>query len=404
MLITSGALSPDALRDKVAVVTGAGRGIGFEAARSMACLGARVIVAERDSVTGKAAVAGICREFGEGRALFVQTDVAEEKSVERLRAKAHDVFGRADIVVNNATITPMGAVKDRPIADWDVSYGVNLRGPVMLARAFLPGMIARDWGVFVCVSSVGHAYMGAYECFKAAQMHLAETIDAELEGTGVVAFTVGPGLVRTPGAEAGIAELAPMYGKTIDEFYSMSMDQVITVEEAGAGFAAAVALASRFRGQEIGSRQALMAAGILIGSEREAASRGPLSPGQRAEALSLADTIKTTLAEQSEGWTRRSLFERQWVIRDFRKNAGMPVDQWLAALDRLTDALAVGSQEETPAPPPLQHLASYYSHLAQLAEGYERDPGKREEQLAVIRRWEGDVRRLAAILCNSQTT
>lgn len=403
MLVLSGILGPDALRDKVAVVTGAGRGIGLEAARSMASLGAQVIVAERDAVTGRAAAEGICRELGAGRALFVQTDVAEERSVERLRAKAHEVFGHVDIVVNNATITPMGPVKDRAIADWDASYRVNLRGPVMLARTFLPEMIAHNWGVFVCVSSVGQAYMGAYECFKAAQVHLAETIDAELEGTGVVAFTIGPGLVRTPGAEAGIAELAPMYGKTVEEFYSMSKDQVIGVEEAGAGFAAAVALASQFRGQEIGSTQALIAAGIPIGSEPKAASQGPLSRAQKSEALSLAGTIRATLAEQSEGWTKRSLFERQWVIRDFRKNAGMPVDQWLAALDRLAEALEAGGEGESLAPPPLQELASYYSHLAKLAEGYERDPAKRQEQLVVIGGWESDVRRLAGLLHNSQS-
>jgi len=404
MLITSGTLPSDALRDKVAVVTGAGRGIGFEAARCMARLGAKVVVAELDPVTGRAAAAGISRESGEGRSLFVRTDVAEERSIERLRAEAHDAYGRVDIVVNNATITPMGAVKDRAIADWDASYRVNLRGPVMIARTFLPEMIARDWGVFVCVSSVGHAYMGAYECFKVAQVHLAETIDAELEGTGVVAITVSPGLVRTPGAEAGIAELAPMYGKTVDEFYNMSKGQLITVEEAGAGFAAAVALASRFRGQEIGSRQALIAAGIRIGSESEAGSQRPLSPSQRAEALSLSETVGATLAEQSEGWKKRSLFERQWVIRDFRKNAGMPVDQWLEALDRLTEALRLERHEGALAPPPLQQLAAYYSHLAQLAEGYEKDPAKREEQHTIIGRWEGDVRSLAALLQNSQPT
>ncbi len=81
-----------------------------------------------------------------------------------------------------------GAVKDLPIGDWDTSYRVNLRRPVLLARAFLPGMLERDSGVIVCVSSVGEAYMGAYKSFKAAQAHLARILDAELEKTVVITF------------------------------------------------------------------------------------------------------------------------------------------------------------------------------------------------------------------------
>ena len=113
-----------------------------------------------------------------------------------------------------------------PVESWDASYRVNLRGPVLLAQALLPGMAERGSGVFVCVSSVGEAYMGAYETFKAAQVHLGQTLAAELEESGVVAFTIGPGLVRTPGAEAGIAALAPLYGKSVEEFYAMSAEQI----------------------------------------------------------------------------------------------------------------------------------------------------------------------------------
>jgi NAD(P)-dependent dehydrogenase (short-subunit alcohol dehydrogenase family) len=398
-LIATGTLAPDTLAGQVAVVTGAGRGIGFEAARALVWLGAHVVLAEIDKRTGRDAVARISTEFGEGTATFHQTDVGDERSVSRLTRQVLRAHRRVDIVLNNATVTPMGAVHTMPVKAWDASYQVNLRGPVLLAHAFLPGMIERDYGVFVCVSSVGEAYMGAYESLKAAQVHLSQTLDAELKGTGVIAFTIGPGIVRTPGAEAGIAALAPLYGKTVEEFYAMSQDHLISVEAAGAGFAAAIAQADRYRGDEVGSVQALQAAGISLTDQALETKALDLDDEERSLALALCRQVRTTLAEQADGWEQRSLFERQWVIRDFRKHAGRTVDQWLAELDRLTrslaqsDLTAVASQHV-----PLDALARYYEHLQELAASYEKDPEKRQEQLEIIRGWQQTAERLGTFL------
>ncbi len=399
MLIGTGRLKADTLRGDVAVVTGAGRGIGFEAARALAWLGARVVIAELDPTTGAPAADAIQQEHGGGTAAFLQTDVGSEESVGHLKAEARRLFGKVDVVLNNATITPMGAVTDRTIQDWDASYGVNLRGPVLLAQAFLPEMIARGRGVFVCVSSVGQAFMGAYESFKAAQVHLAETLDAELEGTGVLAFTIGPGLVRTPGAAAGIAELAPMYGKTVEEFFALSKDHIVSPEEAGAGFAAAIALAEQFHGQEISSKQALLAAGISMTEAGVVASLGVLSQGESARAISLSCRISATLQEQAAGWAKRSLFERQWMLRDFRKNAGMPVENWVKALDDLAQALESSDRPlHSTTRPPLEQLAGFYAHMQKLAAGYEKDPIKLEAQLKVVRAWQDDVENLRELV------
>ena len=182
--------------------------------------------------------------------------------MENLARQALRLAGKVDAIINNATLAPLGAVRDRSIKDWDASYRVNLRGPVLLAQAFLPGMLQRKSGVFVCVSSVGGAYMGAYETLKSAQVELAKTLDGELEGTGVIVFTIGPGIVPTATAQAGVAQIAPLYGKTTEELFAMYKDMMISVEAAGAGFAAAVALAEHFRGLEIWSKQALITAGI----------------------------------------------------------------------------------------------------------------------------------------------
>jgi NAD(P)-dependent dehydrogenase (short-subunit alcohol dehydrogenase family) len=383
------------LKGQVAIATGAGRGIGFETARALIWLGARVVVAEIDEHTGREAAERLTRESGNRKAVFVQTDVGSEPSVDRLKCRVLESFGGVDIVINNATITPMGAVQDVPISRWDASYQVNLRGPVLLAQAFLPGMVKRDYGVLVCVSSVGEAYMAAYETFKAAQVHLGSTLDAELEGTGVHVFTIGPGMVRTPGLQAAAEELAPLYGKTVEEFYVISQEHELTAEAAGAGFAAAVALASRFRGQEISSKQALLAAGIDPLQEKRKRPRQKLDVRQVSQASELCRRVRQTLKEQSEGWAERSLFERHWMFRDFKKNAGMPVEQWLETLRRVERVLDDPDRSALMRlDPPIYRLVSYYHHLQDLARGYVQDQVKLEEQLRIIQMWRDEADQL----------
>lgn len=385
-LILTGALPPRALAGQVAVVTGAGQGIGYEAARALAWLGADVVIAEI-SPEGAAAARRINQETGKQQAWFIRTDVSKPGNVKRLARNVLRRYGKTDIVLNNATVAPMGAVKDQPVQNWDDSYGVNLRGPVLLAQHFLPGMLERDHGVFVCVTSEGLAHMGAYETMKAAQGHLARTLDAELEGTGVIAFSIGPGLVRTKTAMEAIERLAPLYGKSVDEFYEMNQDHILSAEEAGTSFAAAIALAERFRGQEAGARQALLAGGIELsagGTETLA-----LSEEERVRALELGREVYQTLKEQSDDWLKRSIFERQWLLRDFQKAAGMPIDQWLAALERILHLLESNDESGlVKLYAPLDQLAGFYRHLQELAKGYVKDPQQLEENLTIVRGWE----------------
>lgn len=399
-LIATGVFDRQALQGQVAVVTGAGQGIGFEAARSLAWLGADVVIAEI-SPEGKTAAQQINQEMGRACAFYIRTDVSKPGSVKRFARKVLHTYGKVDIVLNNATVAPIGAVKDNPIENWDYSYGVNLRGPVLLVQHFLPGMLERDYGVLVCVTSEGLAHMGAYETMKAAQAHLARTLDAELEGTGVIAFSIGPGLVRTRTAVESIERLAPLYGKSVEEFYAMNEEHIISVEEAGAAFAAAIVLAARFRGQEMGSRQALMAAGI----EHTVTANGSvnLSEEGRLRALALCREITQTLREQSDGWLERSLFERQWLLRDFKKAAGMPVEQWLEALEKLIHLLDMGDFSALGQMyAPLAQLAYFYVHLQELARGYTQDPKELEKHLAIVQHWQLTVEQLEAILKKEQ--
>lgn len=136
-LIITGKFNKQALKDQVAIVTGSEGGIGFEAARSLAWLGAKVVLAEISS-SGKAAADKINKELGNQSAWFVKTDVGHEISVARLARKVLKKYGQADIILNNATVATLGAVARVNIKAWDSSYRVNLRGPVLMAQKFYP--------------------------------------------------------------------------------------------------------------------------------------------------------------------------------------------------------------------------------------------------------------------------
>ena len=395
MIISELGLKSDALQGETVIVTGAGGGIGYAAARALLWLGANVVIAEINHQNGRKAEHGLEGEFGNDRVLFVQTDVGDEASVRNLYNLSVLAFGQVDAVLNNATIAVLGQVKDLPIEEWDKSYHVNLRGPVLMAKTFLPEMIQRNHGVFVCVSSTGTAFLGGYETFKAAQVHLANTLDAELEGTNVIAYTIGPGLVPTETASKAIAQLAPQMGMSVETFFEMNKGAVLSVEEAGAGFAASIVFAEKFRGQEISSMQALKAADIRFGAREAENNSEEISSDKRRQAQALCERVRVTLNGQSDGWKSRSLFERQWVIRDFKKTAGMPAEEWLATLEHLEEHLhGVGAIT----PPPLDKLAGYYQHLADLAKGYEKDPARLEENLRYVYGWRDEVKALEEIL------
>ena len=426
LLIATGTLREGALAGQVAIVTGAGGGIGFEAARALAWLGAAVVIAEINADAAIDAANRLAAEPFAPEVVAVPTDVADEASVARLVETTCARFGAIDIVVNNATFAPAGdPVTTAPVSDWDRSYAVNLRGPVLLARACLPSMLGRRRGVFVCVSSTGGPYLGAYESLKAAQVALGNTLDAELEGSGVVAFTIGPGLVPTATAVDAVERLAPKLGMTLPEFYRLNRGALLSVEAAGAGFAAAVAMAARYAGQEISSSQALVDVGIAVPDEV------PLPPGASADAdptvpapttvsavsvgegdgipptpqalddevLGQCRIVRTTLEEQAAGWHERSFFERQWMLRDFKQRAGMPVERWLEGLARLERRLAAGHEQPTARDRlALERLAAFYAHLGDLARGYVKDPDERDRQVAIALGWRDDVDRLRELL------
>lgn len=399
MLISKGNLSRESLKDKTVVVTGAGRGIGFEAAKALAWLGANVVIAEIDEKNGKAAEESLKKEFGD-KALFVKTDVGSEKDIDKLSEAATKRFGKVDIVLNNATVFPIGAIKDAPIEQWDFSYRVNLRGPVLLARKFLPSMLQRKAGVFVCVSSSGAVpFMGPYETFKTAQVEFANTLAAEVEGSGVYAFTIGPGISKTPGFADGGAKVAALMGMSLEDLFELNRNVQISPEAAGTGFALAIVQAEKYDGQETSSIQVLREAGIPFTSEEEKleTDKTGAKAGTQGNTMELYEPVLKTYLEQSEGWKKRNLFERQWVSRDFKKNTGRTVDEMQATLKALGNVLK--NQASTKEfIEPLNNLAAYYVHQQDQLKGYEKDQKKLQENMKVIDNWIKDTKALIQAL------
>ena len=190
----------DELRSQVAIVTGAGRGLGRAIALALARAGARVGLVARFEEQLAETVVGV-REAG-GEALAVVTDVSDPAAVERMARQVERTLGPADLLVNNAGITgPLGPMWEADVGEWWHSVEVNLRGPYLCSRAFLPGMIERRRGRIINLSTsaatVAVPHMGAYVIAKTALIRFTENLAAELINSGVSVFAISPGTVRT---------------------------------------------------------------------------------------------------------------------------------------------------------------------------------------------------------------
>lgn len=178
----------------------------------------------------------------------------------------------------------------------------------------------------------------------------------------------------------------------------MSEEHSISAEAAGAGFAAVVVFMKKFRGQEISAEQALMEFGIEIRDALPMGKGKTLTGDELEGALALLRSICMTITERAKGWRKRSLFKRQWMFRDFKKNAGMSVERWLDSLDTFERALSSDQGDGRVHNPPLDKLSAFYVHLKELAAGYEKDAKKLEEHNRIIDAWKNEVDSLISLL------
>ena len=192
------------LRNKVAIVTGGGAGMGLAVAKAYAQEGARVVIAEIKPSDGEAAVNAIRADGGE--AIFVRTDVAKASDVEAMVAQAVQHFGGVDVLYSNAAIQLVGKdARAHELSEeiWDRTYSVNIRGVWLCAKYVIPSMLQQGGGSIINVASptglVGCAPgYTAYSSSKGAVYGLTRVMAADYARDKIRVNAVVPGATETP--------------------------------------------------------------------------------------------------------------------------------------------------------------------------------------------------------------
>lgn len=187
------------LKNKVAIITGAGSGIGRGAALAFVRQGAKVLVADWTEEGGKATVDLIKKQKGE--AIFVKVDVSNSNDAENMVKQCLAEFGRIDILFNNAGIVAMHALHETPEQEWDKVIDVNLKGVFLCSKAVLPQMLKQGKGKIINTTSiaglVGFDQIGPYCASKGGIMALTREMALEYAPKKINVNCIAPGVIKT---------------------------------------------------------------------------------------------------------------------------------------------------------------------------------------------------------------
>ncbi len=198
----------------VAIVTGAGSGIGQACAEALARQGNQVIVSDVDVVQGQA----VARSIG---GYFVEADLSRRAACRRLVDETLERFGKIDILVNNAGFQSINAVEDFPEDTWDTMIAVMLTAPFLLSKYAWRSMKAHGWGRIVNIGSVhslrASPFKVGYVTSKHGLLGITRTLALEGAAHGITVNTICPAYVRTPLVEHQIADQARTQGIAPEE-------------------------------------------------------------------------------------------------------------------------------------------------------------------------------------------
>ncbi|TYR79568.1 3-oxoacyl-ACP reductase FabG [Priestia megaterium] len=187
------------LKDKVAIITGAANGLGFEAARIFAREGAKVALVDYDEKLGKQRAAELREEGGD--ATFFQVNVADRDNVDGMVSEVIRCYEKVDILINNAGITRDAMLTKLSMEDFQAVINVNLTGVFNCTQAVVPHMIAQGKGKIISTSSVSGVYGNVgqtnYAAAKAAVVGMTKTWAKELGRKGINVNAVAPGFIET---------------------------------------------------------------------------------------------------------------------------------------------------------------------------------------------------------------
>ena len=213
------------LSGKTALVTGSTSGIGHAIARGFAAAGADVVVNGRTQAKVDAAVAALAKAASGSNVRGVAADISTGAGCRALVAALPD----ADILVNNAGIFEPKGFLDITDEDWNRFFEVNVMSGVRLSRAYLPGMLKRNWGRIIFISSESALNipkeMIHYGMTKTAQLAVSRGLAEMTRGTAVTVNSVLPGPTMSEGVEAFVRELAKQNGQSVEEAASRFVKQ-----------------------------------------------------------------------------------------------------------------------------------------------------------------------------------
>jgi NAD(P)-dependent dehydrogenase (short-subunit alcohol dehydrogenase family) len=411
ILVRAG-LSHSMLGGQVAVVTGAGRGIGRESARALAWLGAKVVIAELNDVLGTETRELIQKDGGE--ALFIHTDVSDVHSVTALATKTHKSFRTVDILVNNAILCPAVSVVEMGVELWDEVLAVNLRGTFLTCKTFLPEMLAKEHGVIVnMVSTEAMPGLSAYIASKQGIAGFSQSLALEVEGQGVHVIPFGPGMVDTPGIRNVASNLAPRLGMSTEQFLAIPLHPafqgLMPVEYAGAATAYLIAkLADEFHGETVTGYELLERAGVIEspGAGRQAAALSEaraesVDLGLTGDIQSLCGQFAEMIAATEGEFNQLPAFVRPIARGGFKKKSGQSLQEWARTAAALMDWLKSPETIQAELPrlkPLLDKLVSYYQGVPAETARFTKDPDMlqsveriSQERIALIHRLEAEL-------------
>lgn len=217
------------LRDKVALVAAASKGLGRAVAHELAAEGARVVMCARGKDALEAARDEIAKATkGDVRAIVA--DVSTLEGIERVAREALDRHGRVDVLVNNAGGPPSGPFEKHPWEEWEKAVNLNLRSAVELTRHVLPGMRQRKWGRVINITSIAVKQpvdgLMLSNSVRAAVTGWARTLANEVATDGITVNNVLPGYTRTDRVEQLNAARAASEGVSVDEVERRIMSQI----------------------------------------------------------------------------------------------------------------------------------------------------------------------------------
>lgn len=217
------------LTNQVALVTGAGSGIGKASAIALAEAGAHVVVNDINGANAQATADAIMT--GQRRAVAVQADVGNLQEIDRMVQEALAAFGQIDILVNNAGVTRRADVMDITEADWDRIHRVNAKGVFFCLQRVAQEMIPRRAGRIVNIASIsGKGYVGAsnvaYAASKGAVISMTKLAALQLAKHNVNVNSVCPGVTRTTLSNANLATAAQQQGVSLEEMERRRADLI----------------------------------------------------------------------------------------------------------------------------------------------------------------------------------